>query len=84
MSCTTRFLSDPEMSHLQPASPGLAQHPTKHITALTAQNKVDREILAKPVAPILWLSTPFTMNCRTRSLMKGSNSIRTFSILSNL
>src|SRR5262249_278468 len=47
MSCTARCLSDPEMSHLQPASPELAEHPAKHITAPTAQDKVDREIVGK-------------------------------------
>src|SRR5262245_49857078 len=44
-SGTTRSFSDPQMSHLQPASPKLPEHPAEHVGALGAQDEVVMEVV---------------------------------------
>jgi len=41
----TRGFGDPQVTHLQPASPELTEQPTKHVAALTAEHEIDREII---------------------------------------
>src|SRR6186997_3419129 len=35
------------MGHLQPVPPDLAEHAAQHVAVLTAQNKIDREIVGQ-------------------------------------
>src|SRR5262245_51997871 len=47
VSGTAYGFGDPQTGHLQPASPELAEHPAQHVTVLTAQNEVDREVVGQ-------------------------------------
>src|SRR6516162_5624612 len=45
--CTTSLFGDPQISHMQPATPQLAENPAENVAALAAQQEVDREIVGQ-------------------------------------